>query len=109
MAAAGFELAEGGAAVIDIRGRPERLAEVRARYAPVVGLLAEGQAVTPEAELLDGLVRLPHVATDLLPLLHTLVRAAQDRSELQRQADDLSALVDVTGALASGGDPERLL
>jgi PAS domain S-box-containing protein len=109
MAAAGFELADGGAAVIDIHGLPERLAEVRARYAPVVGLLAEDQAVTPEAELLDGLVRLPHVATDLAPLLHTLIRAAQDRSELQRQADDLSALVDVTGALASGGAPERLL
>jgi len=55
--------------------------------------------------LLDGLVRLPHVATDLPPLLRTLIRAAEDRSELQRQADDLSALVDVTGALASGGDP----
>ena len=109
MAAAGFELADGGAAVIDIRNLPERLAEVRARYAPVVGLLAEDQAVTPEAELLDGLLRLPHVATDLPPLLHTLIRAAQDRGELQRQADDLSALVDVTGALASGGDPERLL
>ena len=109
MAAAGFELADGGAALIDLSGSPERLDEARRRYAPVVGVLAESAAVAPGVDWLDGLVRLPHASTDLPPLLRTLIRAAQDRSELQRQADDLSALVDVTGALAAGGDPERLL
>jgi PAS domain S-box-containing protein len=109
MVAAGFELADGGAAVIDLSESAERLPDVRRRYAPVVGVIAEGESVAAEAELLDGLVRVPHVATDLPPLLRTLIRAAEDRSELQRQADDLAALVDLTGALASGGDPERLL
>jgi len=39
-----------------------------------------------------GWCALPHVATDLPPLLRTLIRAAEDRSELQRPGDDLSAL-----------------
>jgi PAS domain S-box-containing protein len=108
LAAAGFELAEGGAAVIDLSGARDRLADVRRRYAPVVGLLAQ-DAPDGDAEWLDGLVRLPNAATDLPPLLRTLSRAAADRSELLRRADDLSALVELTGALAAGGDPERLL
>jgi PAS domain S-box-containing protein len=109
MTCAGFDVGDGGAAVIDLCGAPQRLQDVRQRYAPVVGVIEEAAAVVPEAELLDGMVRSPHVKTDLPPLLRTLIRAAQDRCELQRQADDLSALVDLTGALAAGGDPERLL
>jgi PAS domain S-box-containing protein len=108
MASAGFDVGDGGAAVIDLCGAPQRLEDVRRRYSPVIGVVDETAAV-PEAELLDGMVRSPHVATDVTPLLRTLVRAAEDRCELQRQADDLSALVDVTGALAAGGDPEQLL
>ncbi|MGZ6125531.1 MAG: PAS domain S-box protein, partial [Myxococcales bacterium] len=108
LAAAGFELAEGGAAVIDLSAARDRLADVRRRYAPVVGLLADDE-VDGDAEALDGLVRLAHAATDLPPLLRTLIRAAADRGELQRRADDLSALVDLTGALAAGGAPESLL
>ena len=95
--------------MIDLSGSPERLADVRRRYAPVVGVLAEDAELPAAAELLDGLVRFPHAATDLPHLLRTLTRAVEDRSALKRQADDLSALVDVTGALAAGGDPERLL
>lgn len=108
LAQAGFELAEGGAAVIDLSSSRDRLADVRRRYSPVVGLLAQ-DAPDGDAELLDGLVRLPNAATDLPPLLRTLGRAAADRAELQRRADDLSALVELTSALAAGGDPERLL
>ncbi len=109
MTCAGFDVGDGGAAVIDLCVASQRLKDVRQRYAPVVGVVEESAAVAPEAELLDGMVRAPHVKTDLTPLLRTLIRAAEDRCELQRQADDLSALVDVTGALAAGGDPERLL
>jgi PAS domain S-box-containing protein len=108
LAAAGFELAGGGAAVIDLSGARDQLAEARRRHAPVVGLLAD-DAADGDAESLDGLVRLVHAATDLPPLLRTLIRAAADRGELQRRAADLSALVDLTGALAAGGDPDRLL
>jgi len=108
LTAAGFDIGEGGAAVIDLSGARDRLAEVRQRYAPVVGLLADADA-EGDAELLEGLVRVPHAATDLPGLLRTLIRAAADRSELQRRADDLSALAELTGALAAGGDPERLL
>ena len=108
LSAAGFELADGGAAVIDLSVARERLAEVRLRHAPVVGILGP-ESANGDAELLDGLVRLPHAATDLPPLLRTLIRAAHDRAELKRRADDLSALVDLTGALAAGGNPERLL
>ena len=108
LTAAGFDIGEGGAAVIDLSGARDRLAEIRQRYAPVVGLLADGDA-DGDAELLEGLVRVPHAATDLPGLLRTLIRAAADRSELLRRADDLSALADLTGALAAGGDPERLL
>jgi PAS domain S-box-containing protein len=109
MAAAGFELADGGAAVIDLSGIPERVADVRQRYGPVVGLLSAVGEAPADADLLDGIVRLPHAGADLPNLLSSLIRAADERSVLQRQADDLAALVDVTGALAAGGDPERLL
>lgn len=108
LTAAGFELADGGAAVIDLSGARDQLAEARRRHALLVGLLAD-DAADGCAESLDGLVRLTHAATDLPSLLRTLIRAAADRTELQRRADDLSALVDLTGALAAGGDPERLL
>ena len=94
--------------MIDLSGAFERLGDVRRRYAPVVGVLAGDAGVPADAEL-DAVVRLPHAATDLPHLLRTLIRAVEDRSALQRQADDLSALVDVAGALAAGGDPERLL
>jgi len=109
MISAGFEVADGGAALLDLSGAPERAADVRQRYATVVGLLAADAPVPPDAEALDAVVRLPDAATDLPQLLRSLIRAAEDRSVLQRQADDLAALVDVTGALAAGGDPERLL
>jgi len=109
LVAAGFEIADGGGALVDLAAAPERIADVRRRYAPVVGVLAAGAATPPEADLLDAVVRLPHVAGDLTQLLRRLVQATEDRSALQRQADDLTALVDVTGALAAGGDPDRLL
>jgi PAS domain S-box-containing protein len=109
LAAAGFDLAEGGAAVIDLPAAASQLVEIRRRYAPVVGVVADQASPGPDAEALDGLVRLPDGVADLPPLLRTLIRAAHDRDDLQRQADDLSALIDLTATLAAGGDPERAL
>ncbi len=109
LASAGFELADGGAAVIDLGCARDRLPEVRRRCAPVVGILPADAGGHGDAESLDGWVRVPHAATDLPPLLRALIRATADRAELQRRGDDLSALVELTGALAAGGQPERLL
>jgi len=84
LAAAGFDLSDGGAAVIDLPAAAGQLAEVRRQYAPVVGVLADGAAPGPDAEALDGLVRLGNAVMDLPPLLRSLIRVARDRSELQR-------------------------
>src|SRR5256712_3198763 len=84
LAAGGFDLADGGGAGIDRPAAAGQLVEVRRRYAPVVGVLADGAAPGPDAEALDGLVRLGNAAVDLPPLLRTLIRAARDRSELER-------------------------
>ncbi|HYY51263.1 MAG TPA: PAS domain S-box protein, partial [Myxococcales bacterium] len=108
MIAAGFDLADGGAALIDVAASLAKVPEVRRRYAPVVGIL-DGDSPAQQAETLDAVVRAPSAAADLPRLLRTLIRAAEDRDELQRQADDLAALVDVTAALAAGGDPDRLV
>ncbi len=84
MAAAGFDLADGGAAVIDVEGAQATIAQVRLRYAPVVGVLSGDAPLSAEASGLDALVRLPYGATDLPPLLRTLIRAADDRGELSQ-------------------------
>jgi PAS domain S-box-containing protein len=88
LAAAGFELADGGGAIVDLAAAAERVPEIRQRYAPVVGLIAQDANPPPGAdwEAVDALIRLPHAASDLPPLLRTLIRAAEDRGELQRQA-----------------------
>ncbi|HZX94620.1 MAG TPA: PAS domain S-box protein [Myxococcales bacterium] len=111
LTAAGFDLGEGGAAAIDlVSGDVEtRVALARQLYAPVVGIVAADGLASPFAEGMDGVVRAPHAALDLAPLLRSLIRGAADRSELLRQTEDLTALVEVTAALASGGDPEQLL
>src|SRR2546421_12043918 len=84
MVAAGFDLADGGAAVVDVEGARETIADVRHRYAPVVGVLSGDAPFSAEASALDALVRLPYGATDLPPLLRTLIRAADDRGELSQ-------------------------
>ena len=85
LVAAGFDLGEGGAAVIDLSGAASQLGEVRRRYTPVVGVLADGAVPGPDADALDGLVRLPYAGTDLPPLLRALIRGARDRGELQSE------------------------
>ena len=94
LAASGFELADGGAAIVDLELAADRVTDVRQRYAPVVGLLSrDGHPPAGSGwEALDGLIRLPHAATDLPPLLRTLIRAVEDRRELERQATRLAAL-----------------
>src|SRR5256885_12649980 len=109
MISAGFEVADGGAALLDLSGAPERAADVRQRYATVVGLLAADAPVPPDAEALDAVVRLPDAATDLPQLLRSLIRAAEDRSVLQRQAGALAAPVDALRAPSAGGAADRLL
>ena len=84
MVAAGFDLADGGAAVVDVESAQETIADVRHRYGPVVGVLTGDAPLSAEASALDALVRLPYGATDLPPLLRTLIRAADDRGELSQ-------------------------
>ncbi len=111
MAAAGFEQADGGAAAIDlISGDVEtRIALARQLYSPLVGILSGDGKPNLFADSVDGIVREPHAAADLPALLRVLVRATLDRDELIRQTEDLAALVELTAALAAGGDPEDLL
>jgi PAS domain S-box-containing protein len=112
LAQAGFELdasgEAGAAAVVDLSGPEagERLALARKTCSPLVGLLENGATL---ADAVDGAVRIAHAAHDLPPLLRTLIRSAQDREELLRRTEDLSVLVEVTAALAAGGDPEPVL
>jgi PAS domain S-box-containing protein len=84
MVAAGFDLGDGGAAVVDVEAAQGSIAGARARYSPIVGILGERESVSAEASALDALVRLPHAAADLPPLLRTLIRAADDRGELSQ-------------------------
>ena len=64
LTAAGFEFGEGGAAVIDSSGARDRLAEVRQRYSPVVGLLADADPDGDGSSSTAWFV-VPHAATDL--------------------------------------------
>lgn len=73
---------------------------LEAGFIPVA---AAGEA-TPGG--VDAVVRR---AADLPAVLRTLRSAQEARAELSRQAEDLSALAEVTAALAAGGDPEALL
>jgi len=82
--------------VIDLCAARSQLADVRRRYAPVVGVLPDGEAPGSEAEALDGLVRLRNADADLPPLLRTLIRAARDREELRKTKEFLERLIDAT-------------
>jgi signal transduction histidine kinase len=85
LAAAGFELADGGAAVIDLAAAADRVPDVRRRYQPVIGLVP-GDGAPPAAsgwETLDAVIRLRNAATDLPPLLRTLIRAEREVSRMR--------------------------
>jgi PAS domain S-box-containing protein len=111
LAAAGFELGEGGAAVVDLgAGDVEtRLDLARQLYAPLVGILPVTASSAAFAGAVDGFVREPYAAQDLPVLIRALVRAARDRDEMVQETEDLAALVEMTAALVTGGDPEHLL
>jgi len=109
--AAGFELGEGGAAVVDLgSGDVEtRLELARQLYAPLVGILPASSSSRAFADAVDGIVRKLYAAQDLPALIRSLVRAARDRDEMVRETEDLAALVEMTASLVTGGDPEELL
>ncbi len=111
MASAGFELGEGGAAVIDLGAADveTRLVLCRQLYTPVIGILPATADSAHIADAVDGIVRAPHAAQDLPALIRSLVRTARDRDEMLRETEDLAALVEMTAALVTGGDPEPLL
>ena len=94
----GFVIGDGGAAVVDLSAPGPADG-----CWPVIGLAADGVG---SGAFVDAVARDP---LDVPLLLRTLIRAGEDRDELARQTEDLSALVEVTSALAAGGDPEQLL
>ena len=99
LAEAGFEAGPGPVAVVDLD--EPGLVEL-ARPALVVGLAGH----RPAGEIVDAVAREPD---DVPALVRTLFAAAADREELHQKTDDLTALVEVTAALAAGGEPEPLL
>lgn len=107
LAQAGFQLAEGGAAVVDLLAEGALLA-ARRLHAPIVGLAGESHDSGTEVGV-DAIVRTLHAASDLPTLLRALVRAQEDRAELLRQGEDLSVLAELLGSISSAGNPEPLL
>jgi PAS domain S-box-containing protein len=107
LAQAGFQIAEGGAAVVDLLAQGA-LQAARKAHAPIVGLAGEPHESGTEAGV-DAIVRTLHASSDLPTLLRALVRAQEDRAELLRQGEDLAALAELLGSLTSAGDPEPLL
>jgi PAS domain S-box-containing protein len=117
--AAGVELSDepGAAALVDLSLPDEEVAAARGRFSPLLGLATDAAApeepappatggarrrAAPIDGRVDAMVRSPADVPQLLALLDS---AAEGR----RNDQDLEALVDVTAALARGGDPEILL
>ena len=93
-----------GAAVVDLAG-PDRealVASVRARFAPVVGILADGAPIDPLCEQLDGFVRASNAATDLPALLRLLVRQGSQRLAAEREMQLLRRYEDVFSHVSDG-------
>lgn len=104
---AGFQIGEGGAAVVDLLA-DGALETARRAHAPIVALAGEARlaAIGPGV---DAVVCAVHASTDLPVLLRALVRAQEDRAELLRQGEDVAALAELFASLTSAGDPEPLL
>jgi PAS domain S-box-containing protein len=102
LAAAGIEICDepGSAALMDSAVSPDVAAAARARHSPLLGLAPLG---SPADGRVDAMVR----AVSDVPQLLALLGAAL--ADAHRNDDDLDALVEVTAALARGGDPEKLL
>ncbi|HEX4382235.1 MAG TPA: hypothetical protein VH083_04775, partial [Myxococcales bacterium] len=100
--AAGVEISDdpGAAALIDLQETAEVVAAARTSHSLLLGLAAPD---APAETRVDAMVR---SAADV-PQLLSLLGAAQE--DARRKDSDLEALVDVTAALARGGDPEQLL
>ncbi|HEY2029247.1 MAG TPA: GAF domain-containing protein, partial [Myxococcales bacterium] len=102
LAQQGIELSSeaGAAALIDLDLDDATITRARAGFSPVLGLAHDGKA--PDSRV-DAMVR---SAEDVPQLLALLAKASADA---RRKDEDLEALVDVTAALARGGDLEDLL
>ena len=97
LGAAGVEIAgDASAALIDLREPEEVIFAARANHALLLGLAEAG---APADARVDAMIRAAADVPQLL-LLH---------EDARRKDADLDALVDVTAALARGGDPEQLL
>jgi PAS domain S-box-containing protein len=99
----GIELSSeaGAAALVDLDLDDGTITRARAGFSPLLGLAHDG-TMPPDARV-DAMVRTPDDVPQLLALL------AQATADARRKDEDLEALVDVTAALARGGDLEDLL
>ena len=93
-----------GAAVVDLSG-PDRealVASVRARCAPVVGILADGATIDPLCIQLDGFVRASNAAADLPTLLLLLAQKDSQRLAAEREMHLLRRYEDVFSHVSDG-------